>query len=67
MPPVDIGCAASDSQGSFFAAQPLCDKVQCVPLCLKTHKVQYRFHRPWIFEIRMVGVRQMTVEGTSGA
>jgi hypothetical protein len=30
-------------------------------------KCSIGFHRSWIFEIRMVGVRQMTVEGTSGA
>ena len=42
MLPVDIGCAAAGSQVCFLAAQPFCDKVPCMPLCLKTHKVRYR-------------------------
>ncbi len=42
MPLIDIGCAASDSQGVFLAAQPFCDKVPCTTISLKTHKVWHR-------------------------
>jgi len=42
MPPLDIGCAASGSQFHFLLLNRLCDKVQCMPFCLKTHKVRYQ-------------------------
>ena len=38
-PPVDICCAVFDSPEAV-AAQPLCDKVSCGPVYLKTHKVE---------------------------
>lgn len=56
MPPVDIGCAAFDSQFlSCFSA--VSDKVPRVPVSLKTHKVWHQ-NSPLVYLPGLCGVCQ---------